>query len=165
MFHPKVIFRVIGMLLFIEALFMLLCVGVALFYNESTVDSLLSSAGIVALVGAVLIFLCKRGDRNVSFKDGYIVVSLCWVVFSLLGTLPYMLSGSITNFTDAFFETMSGFSTTGATILQDIDSLPKFCCNMRCQQMFGSVRSIDENSFIRIDDIMDERLYFFSLYP
>ena len=125
MFHPKVIFRVIGMLLFIEALFMLLCVGVALFYNESTVDSLLSSAGIVALVGAVLVILCKGGDRNVSFKDGYIVVSLCWVVFSLLGTLPYMLSGSITNFTDAFFETMSGFSTTGATILQDIETLPK----------------------------------------
>ena len=124
MFHPKVIFRVIGMLLFIEALFILLCVGVALFYNENTVQPLLSSAGIVALVGAVLVMLCKGGERNVSFKDGYIVVSLCWVVFSLFGTLPYMLSGSITNFTDAFFETMSGFSTTGATILEDIEALP-----------------------------------------
>ena len=125
MFHPKVIFRVIGMLLFIEALFMLLCVGVAFFYNENTVQPLLSSAGIVALVGGVLVLLCKGGDRNVSFKDGYIVVSLCWVVFSLFGTLPYILSDSITDFTDAFFETMSGFSTTGATILENIESLPK----------------------------------------
>ena len=125
MFHPKVIFRVIGMLLFIEALFMLLCVGVAFLYSESTVDSLLSSAGIVALIGTVLVTLCKRGDRNVSFKDGYVVVSLCWVVFSLFGTLPYILSNSIPDFTDAFFETMSGFTTTGATILQNIEELPK----------------------------------------
>ena len=125
MFHPKGIFRVIGMLLFIEALFMLLCVGVAFLYSESTVDSLLSSAGIVALIGTVLVTLCKRGDRNVSFKDGYVVVSLCWVVFSLFGTLPYILSNSIPDFTDAFFETMSGFTTTGATILQNIEELPK----------------------------------------
>ena len=125
MFHPKVIFRVIGMLLFIEALFMLLCVGVAFFYNENTVQPLLSSSGIVALVGAFLVILCKGGDRNVSFKDGYVVVSLCWIIFSLFGTLPYMLSGSISNFTNAFFETMSGFSTTGATILDNIEELPK----------------------------------------
>ena len=125
MFHPKVIFRVIGMLLLIEALFMLLCVGVALFYNENTVHPLLSSTGIVALTGAVLITLCKGGDRNVSFKDGYIVVSLCWIVFSLFGTLPYVLSGGIPDFTNAFFETMSGFTTTGATILENIESLPK----------------------------------------
>ena len=125
MFHPKVIFRVIGMLLLIEALFMLLCVGVALFYNDNTVHPLLSSTGIVSLTGSVLITLCKGGDRNVSFKDGYIVVSLCWIVFSLFGTLPYILSGGISDFTDAFFETMSGFTTTGATILENIESLPK----------------------------------------
>ena len=125
MFHPKVIFRVIGMLLLIEALFMLLCVGVALFYNDNTVHPLLSSTGIVSLTGSVLITLCKGGDRNVSFKDGYIVVSLCWIVFSLFGTLPYILRGGISDFTDAFFETMSGFTTTGATILENIESLPK----------------------------------------
>lgn len=125
MFHPKVILRIIGMLLFIEAAFLLCCVGVALFYGENTVMPLLGSSGIIALVGAIVVFMCKGGDRQVSRKDGYIIVTLCWVVFSLFGTLPYMLSGSITNFTDAFFETMSGFTTTGATILQDIEALPK----------------------------------------
>lgn len=125
MFHPKVILRIIGMLLFIEAAFLLCCVGVALFYGENTVLPLLGSSGIIALVGAIVVLLCKGGDRQVSRKDGYIIVTLCWVVFSLFGTLPYMLSGSITDFTDAFFETMSGFTTTGASILQDIEALPK----------------------------------------
>ena len=125
MFHPKVIFRIIGMLLFIEAAFLLSGVGVSLFYGENTVKPLLYSCGIIALTGALLVTLCKGGERSISRKDGYVVVTLCWVVFSLFGTLPYMLTGSIPGFTDAFFETMSGFTTTGATILQDIEALPK----------------------------------------
>ncbi len=125
MFHPKVIFRIVGILLFIEAAFLLSGIGVSLFYGEDTVKPLLCSFGIIALTGALLVTLCKGGERSISRKDGYVVVTLCWVVFSLFGTLPYMLTGSIPNFTDAFFETMSGFSTTGATILQDIEALPK----------------------------------------
>ena len=58
-------------------------------------------------------------------REGYLVVTIGWLVMSLIGTLPYMLSGEITNFTDAFFETLSGFSTTGATILEDIESVDK----------------------------------------
>ena len=125
MFHPKVIFRIIGILLFIEAVFLLGSIGVSLFYGEDTVKPLLYSFGIIALVGLLLVSFCKGGERNISRKDGYVVVTMCWVVFSLFGTLPYMLTDSITGFTDAFFETMSGFTTTGATILQDIESLPK----------------------------------------
>ncbi len=125
MFHPKVIFRIIGMLLFIEAAFLLAGIGVALFYGEDTVRPLLYSFGIIALTGAFLVSICKGGERSISRKDGYVVVTLCWVVFSLFGTLPYMLTGCIPGFTDAFFETMSGFTTTGATILQDIEVLPK----------------------------------------
>lgn len=125
MFHPKVIFRIIGILLFIEAVFLLGSIGVSLFYGEPTVKALLYSLGIITLAGTLLVTSCKGGERNISRKDGYIVVTLCWVVFSLFGTLPYMLTGSIPGFTDAFFETMSGFTTTGATILQDIEALPK----------------------------------------
>ena len=125
MFHPKVIFRIIGILLFIEAVFLLGSIGVSLFYGEPTVKALLYSLGIITLAGTLLVASCKGGERNISRKDGYIVVTLCWVVFSLFGTLPYMLTGSIPGFTDAFFETMSGFTTTGATILQDIEALPK----------------------------------------
>ena len=125
MFHPKVILRIVGILLFIEAAFLLGSIGVSLYYNEATVRPLLYSFGIIAAVAFLLVTLCKGGERQISRKDGYVVVTLCWVVFSLFGTLPYMLTNSIPNFTDAFFETMSGFTTTGATILQDIESLPR----------------------------------------
>ncbi len=125
MFHPKVILRIVGILLFIEAAFLLGSVGVSLFYGENIVRPLLYSFGIIASAAFLLVTFCKGGERNISRKDGYVVVSLCWIVFSLFGTLPYMLTGSIPSFTDAFFETMSGFTTTGATILQDIEALPK----------------------------------------
>ena len=125
MFHPKVILRIVGILLFIEAAFLLGSVGVSLFYGENIVRPLLYSFGIIASAAFLLVTFCKGGERNISRKDGYVVVSLCWIVFSLFGTLPYMLTGSIPSFTDAFFETRSGFTTTGATILQDIEALPK----------------------------------------
>ena len=125
MFHPKIILRIVGILLFIEAAFLLGSVGVSLFYAEDTVRPLLYSAGIIASVALLLVTFCKGGERAISRKDGYVVVSLCWIVFSLFGTLPYILTDSIPSFTDAFFETMSGFTTTGATILQDIEALPK----------------------------------------
>ena len=120
MFHPKAIFRILGILLLIEALFLLTSVPVACYYDEPVVKSLLMSVAVIAGAGAVLSYICRNAGRDVSRKDGYIVVTLIWVIFSLFGTLPYVLSGSIPDFTDAFFETMSGFSTTGATILQDI---------------------------------------------
>ena len=78
----------------------------------------------MAGTGAMLAYICRGAGRDVSRKDGYIVVTLIWVIFSLFGTLPYLLSGAIPDFTDAFFETMSGFSTTGSTILEDIEALP-----------------------------------------
>lgn len=125
MFHPKIILRIVGILLFIEAAFLLGSVGVSLFYAEDTVRPLLYSSGIIASVALLLVTFCKGGERAISRKDGYVVVSLCWIVFSLFGTLPYILTDSIPSFTDAFYETMSGFTTTGATILQDIEALPR----------------------------------------
>ena len=95
MFHPKIIFRIIGMLLFIEALFLCGSIFVALYYNEVVVRSLLISVGVMVGTGALLTNLCRGTERNLSRKDGYIIVSMCWVVFSLFGSLPYMLSGYI----------------------------------------------------------------------
>ena len=125
MLHPKVIFRIIGMLLFIEAAFLLSSVGVALFYDEHIIVPLLHSIAAMVGAGSLFVLLCRGRERNISRKDGYIVVTLCWLFFSLFGTLPYIFSGYIPNFTDAFFETMSGFTTTGATILNNIEELPK----------------------------------------
>lgn len=125
MFHPKVIFRIVGMLLFIEAAFLLSSVGVAFYYGEQIIQPLLYSVAAMVGVGTLLTLLCMGSQRNISRKDGYVIVTLCWVVFSLFGTLPYILTGYIPDFTDAFFETMSGFTTTGATILTNIEELPK----------------------------------------
>lgn len=125
MFHPKIIFRIIGLLLYVEAIFLLGCVPVALYYDEPIMRPLLISIASMVCVGSLFTYFCNGTERNISRKDGYIVVTLCWIIFSLFGSLPYMLTGYIPNFTDAFFETMSGFSTTGATILQDIEALPK----------------------------------------
>ena len=123
MFHPKAIFKIIGMLLFFEALFLSLSIPVALYYNEP-IEALLWSVAALVGTGSVLTYICRSAGRDVSRKDGYVVVTLIWIIFSLFGTLPYILSGSIPGFTDEFFETMSGFSTTGATILENIESLP-----------------------------------------
>lgn len=125
MFHPKIIFRIIGLLLYVEAIFLLGSIPVALYYNEPVIRTLIISIASMVGAGSLLTYICSGTERNISRKDGYIVVTLCWVIFSLFGSLPYMLSGYIPSFTDAFFETMSGFTTTGATILQDIEALPK----------------------------------------
>ena len=124
MFHPKAIFRIIGLLLIFEALFLMSSVLVALYYGEPT-DTLLLSAAVMAGFGSLFAYIFRKAGRNVSRKDGYIVVTTIWVVFSLFGSIPYILSGYIPSFTDAFYETMSGFTTTGSSILSNIESLPK----------------------------------------
>lgn len=124
MFHPKAIFRIIGFLLLFEALSLLSCIPVALYYGEPT-EYLLHSVAAMVVSGSFFAYVCRKAGRNVSRKDGYIVVTVIWIIFSLFGSLPYMLSGYIPSFTDAFYETMSGFTTTGSSILSNIESLPR----------------------------------------
>lgn len=123
MFHPKAIFRIIGFLLLFEALSLLSSIPVALYYGEPT-EYLLFSVAAMVVSGSFFAYVCRKAGRNVSRKDGYIVVTVIWIIFSLFGSLPYMLSGYIPSFTDAFYETMSGFTTTGSSILSNIESLP-----------------------------------------
>lgn len=112
------------MLLFIEAAFLLTSLGVSLFYNEPILKTYLYSLAAMVGTGAILTYIGRGKERNISRKDGYIVVTFCWVIFSLFGAIPYYLSGYLPSVTDAFFETMSGFSTTGATVVDDIEALP-----------------------------------------
>ncbi len=123
-FNFKVILHILGLLVMLNGLFMLLCVPVSLYYYEGDFIALSVSCGISVLIGG-LIFLATRKNQNKQLRkrEGYIVVTGGWLVISLFGTLPYVISGSIPNFTDAFFETLSGYSTTGATILTDIESV------------------------------------------
>ena len=124
MINKKIICIILGTLLYIEALLMALCSGFGFYFEENDKEAFVISSGIAILVGAILSFFGRGAERKFSPRDGYIIVSVSWIVFSLIGMLPYLLSGHITSVTDAFFETMSGFTTTGASILTDIEALP-----------------------------------------
>lgn len=125
-FNYKVIGNILGILLIINGGFMLLCLGVSLYYNESESIPLAISSAITLLSGFILWKATyKKTTKDLKKKDGYLIVSLGWIVMSFFGILPYVLSGAIPSFTNAFFETVSGFTTTGASILNDIESVSK----------------------------------------
>lgn len=118
------IYKILGSLLFLLGTLEAICAGIALSYREDDVMSFLISTIFTCCCALVLKYLGHNADNNLSRRDSYLLVTLTWSVFSLLGTLPYLIGGYITNFTDAYFETMSGFSTTGATLIEDVERLP-----------------------------------------
>lgn len=122
--NAKSVLPVLGWLLILNGGFMILCLPVSLYYQDGQGDALLLSGLITATCGGLLTFLTKK-QKNVglSKREGYLVVTSGWLCMSFFGTLPYLMSGEIPGFTDAFFETLSGFTTTGATILNDVESM------------------------------------------
>jgi trk system potassium uptake protein TrkH len=122
--NPLVILRILSTILLIEAISFLLCLPVAHIYRESPFPFLWSSL-ITAAISALLFFISRNADTSkFSNRDGYLSVTISWIVFSILGSLPYLLSGVIPSFIDAVFESTSGFSTTGSSILKDVEILP-----------------------------------------
>lgn len=118
----------IGRILLVEAALLLLPMAVALGYGESPVPYLLPAA-LLVLCGGLLSFKKPR-QASLFARDGLAVVALAWIAVSLFGALPFYISGSIESFVDCFFETVSGFTTTGATILTEVESLNRgilFC--------------------------------------
>ncbi len=124
MINTKMIARIMGSLFFIEAGFLILCSFLAVYYNESDLSAFLTSTAITVGAGIIASLTGKNAEKKISRRDGYVIVTFAWVFFSLFGMLPFYLSGYIPCITDAFFETMSGFTTTGASILNNIESLP-----------------------------------------
>jgi len=104
---------------------MLSGVPFSLYYCGGKCPGLITSGLITIITGIVLWYYTRKARKNIGRREGYLIVSSAWIVISLFGTLPYILSGSIPDFTNAFFETISGFTTTGASILTDIESVPK----------------------------------------
>src|SRR4030042_4253015 len=141
MINFRVIARVFSLVLIVEGLFMLLSSAVSFLYNEQTAVRLLFSA-IITTVTGILVFTPLRNEEKLSgYKEGYIIITGIWLILSLFGTLPFLLSGSIKDFGNAFFESISGFTTTGATILTDIESLPHGVLFWRSlTQWIGGVR-------------------------
>ena len=124
MINFKTIIRIIGILLLLETVMFLVCSSVSFYYRESDMLDFWKAGGITAGIGLLLAALGKGGERQLTRRDGYVLVSFAWVAFSLFGMLPFYIGGYIPDIANAFFETMSGFSSTGATILNNIESLP-----------------------------------------
>lgn len=123
-FNTGYILKVLGSLLLVESIFLLLVVFVDLYYKENAGRAFLISAGITFLVGSTTFLSGRNGSQNIGKREGSLIVSLTWILFSVFGMLPFILTGSIPRVADAFFETMSGFTTTGSSILDNIESLP-----------------------------------------
>ena len=124
MVNFRLIYKILGSLLFLLSVLMLGCGGIALYYKEDDLMAFLISAIFAGCCGFVLKYIGHHSDNNLNRRDSYLLVTVTWIIFSSFGMLPFIISGYIPNVTDAFFETMSGFSTTGATILDDVEWLP-----------------------------------------
>ena len=124
MINSKLIYKILGQLLFIEAFLLFVSLLVAFYYQQDDIFAFIVATLTTIGGGLVLKWRGHGADNSMSRRDAYLVVTLSWIVFSFFGTLPFMVSGYINNFTDAYFETMSGFTTTGATILDDVERLP-----------------------------------------
>lgn len=124
MLNLKIIFNFIGFVLILNGIFMMLGIPFSLYYGDNDIDVLLGCGAGTSIIGAGLVFLTKDHEKDIRKREGYIVVSTGWLVMSLFGAIPFVVHGSIPSYTDAFFETMSGFTTTGASILNDIESMP-----------------------------------------
>ena len=124
MINWKIISKIIGSLLFIEAFFMSWCFGMSAVFHED--DSMAFALSTLFTFGSAFVFLFfgRHSENSLSRKDAYVVVSSAWIVFSLFGMLPILIHGSISNLSDAFFETMSGFTTTGVTTIANVERLP-----------------------------------------
>ncbi len=124
-FNFKIIFHFFGLLLLFNGGFMLLSTLVSLIYNDGVTLELFTSGIAVLILGAIAMLLTKKHSKSMNKREGYLVVTFGWVVMALSGLIPYMVTNAIPSFTSAFFETMSGYTTTGATILNDIEVIPK----------------------------------------
>lgn len=121
----KTIFNIIGKVLLLEAALLLLPLGVSAAYSDGCTDDFLIGAAAAAALGAVMFLPTRKAGKPLSVRDSLAVAALTWLLASLVGCLPFMTSGEISSFPDAFFETVSGFTTTGASILTDVEHMSR----------------------------------------
>jgi len=124
MINWRLIAKVMGALLFIEAGLLFLCQAVSWIYDEGY-TTFMTPVIISIALGFAGLYIGRGAGKNMGRKDGYIVVSSVWVLFTLIGMMPFLLDGAVKDVASAFFETMSGFTSTGATIIDDLDSMPR----------------------------------------
>ncbi|MDR1883207.1 MAG: TrkH family potassium uptake protein [Prevotella sp.] len=125
-FNYRFVLKTIGFLLIIESLFMMLSSVVSFYLRETAGDVMLIGSTITFFAG---VFLRLTGTEDyvkpIGKRESFVMVAMSWIILSVFGMLPFCLSGSIPDIGEAYFETMSGFTATGATILTDVESMPK----------------------------------------
>ena len=120
----KLILHTLGKILLIEALLLIFPLIINIIYQENNLFAFALTISILMMVGTLLIMV-KPKDKRMFVREGFVIVGLAWIVLSLFGALPFTISGEIPNYIDAFFETVSGFTTTGASILNDVEAMSK----------------------------------------
>ena len=115
----------LGRILRLEALLMLLPMIVALLYDEDTVMAFFVTIVIAYGIGALFKIISKKRDQTIFAREGFVTVATAWIILSAIGALPFYLSREIPSYVDAFFETVSGFTTTGASILTDVEAMSR----------------------------------------
>jgi len=145
-FNWRRVICMLGFLIIVESFFMLGSACVEFFFiedfesglflllnNNKGFSGLVISSAITFVIGIIFFFIGVKSSKNVGLREGYLIVGVVWIFFSAFGMLPFMISGTMDNFTDAFFESMSGFTTTGSTVIDDVEQLP------RCLLLWRSV--------------------------
>ena len=121
----QIIFYLMGVLLLFNGGFMFLASIVSLIFNDGVTTQIFSAGFSVLIVGLILTFSTKNHEKQIQRRDGYLIVTFGWILMIFSGMLPYLFTGTFPEFSYAFFETTSGYTATGSTVLKDIESLPK----------------------------------------
>lgn len=123
--NRRFVFYLLGQIFNATAALMVLPLIVSAVYTEASFFSFFITIGICLIIGIPLSLACKTEDRVIYAKEGFIIVALAWIAMSAIGALPFVISGEIPSYVDAFFETVSGFTTTGASILLNVEELSR----------------------------------------
>ncbi|MBM4129065.1 MAG: TrkH family potassium uptake protein, partial [Nitrospira sp.] len=124
--NVRLMFNIIGIALMFLSLFMMLPIGVSLIYKQSDIIPLTFSFFVTLISGLILYLVTYKHKREeIRHRDAFMIVTVTWLMISLFGAIPFMFSGTFHSFTDAYFEAMAGFTTTGASVLKDVEVVPK----------------------------------------
>ena len=143
----KTVFFIIGILLIILGIFMIIPYGLQLFYDENS-NSFLSSSIITIFIGVLTVLASIKKEKQLNLQQAFLFSTLAWLAIASFGSIPFMLSNLKLSFSDAFFESMSGITTTGSTVIDDLDGTAKSILLWRAiMQWLGGIGIIVEDGF------------------